>query len=113
MPKYEEFFTQLNNVLSTVGRNDVKERIGDSVNNNRTLTVSQVIRFLEGSRSAKNKRLGQSLLSVYNIIGTDAVSSRNNNRVDALDINEFLDFYGSVVILGGEYRNIIGRNVSI
>jgi len=50
MRKFEQFFTNIATVRSVLrGKiaKQVKQAIGDSVNNNRTLTVSQTIRFLE------------------------------------------------------------------
>ena len=110
-PKYKQFYNNLNIILSGLDRDTVKSSIGDSTNNNRTLTVSQVIRFLETRRNSSSKTLGQSLQSVYNIIGEEALLERNNFRVDALDINEFVRFYEASVLMLGDFRQDIGRAI--
>jgi len=112
-PKYVLFYSQLNNIINSLDPVEVKLTIGDSINNNRTLTVNQLVRFLTDSKNRKFKKLGNSLLAVKELIAADIINSRNNNRTDALDINEFLNFYGEVVISGGNYTNTIGRTVTI
>jgi hypothetical protein len=112
-PKYVSFFNQLTNTVNSLDTLDAKLSIGDSINNNRTLTVGQVIRYLTESSSRKNVRLGKSLESVYEILKDDIRDFRFNNRTDALDINEFINFYNEVVIGCGEYNHIIGRTVNL
>ena len=111
--KYINFFNELTTAVNSLDAREVKLAIGDSTNNNRTLTVKQVVRFLTSNRNRRLKRLGNSLLAVNNIIGNDVFNSRNNNRTDALDINEFINFYTEVVIGAGEYTHTIGRSVSL
>jgi len=111
--KYVNFFQQLSTVVGSLDPVEVKLTIGDSINNNRTLTINQVARFLTGSRNRRFKLLGNSLLAVKGILNEDLINSRNNNRTDALDINEFLNFYGETVINGGYLVNTIGRTVNI
>ena len=110
-PKYLVFYSNLIKLVNELDTTDVKLTIGDSINNNRTLTVGQVVRFLDSSRSRKNLKLGTSLQSVYELLRDDIKSNRINLRTDAIDINEFLNFYGEAVISQGDYRNVIGRTV--
>lgn len=112
-PKYIEFFTQLNTVINSLDPVEVKTIIGDSINNNRTLTVGQVVRFLTSTGSTTFTNLGISLENIFNITKVDIKNNRKNLRTDAIDINEFLNFYQDTVIGGGELRGLIGRNVSL
>ncbi len=111
-PKYKNFFDTLTNVVYSLDTVEVKLVLGDSINNNRTLTVSQVIRYLLSSSSRKNVALGRSLRTVFNELKEDIKFNRFNNRTDAIDINEFINFYSEAVIQYGEYRALIGRSVA-
>jgi len=111
VPKYVNFFERLNLVVSSLDRNQVKTFIGDSVNNNRTLTIGQVVRFLTNSKAKDFTNLGKSLSSLNNLLGSSIKNTRNNYRTDALDINEFLNFYQTSVINDGEFRTLISRNI--
>lgn len=110
-PKYVNFFNQLNTVVNSLDTADVKLTIGDSINNNRSLTVNQVIRFLLSSNVQQEIELGLSLQSVYGLIKSDLLNSRINNRTDALDINEFINFYSTEIIGNTQYGNVIGRSL--
>ena len=112
-PKYAVFFALLNSTLNSLDPIEVKLALGDSINNNRTLTVNQVIRFLTQAGTRRQVKLGNNLLNIFSILKDDIRANRGNLRTDALDINEFLNFYETVVIGGGEFRNTIGRNVTI
>lgn len=88
------FVTRLNNVVANLDRDTVKAAIGDSVTNNRTLTVGQVVRFLTTRRRRNLRQLGNHLESVRNAISFRAQSARidrGSNRTDAIDIYEFID----------------------
>lgn len=101
MAKYKLFFNTLITVLNRYDTTDIKLAIGDSINNHRTVTVNQVIRFLGTRRNASLKALSADLQVAYNTIREDMLSTRSyTNRTDALDINEFIDTY-SVVVIGG------------
>lgn len=112
-PKYIQFFNQLNTVVNSLDPVEVKLTLGDSINNNRTLTVGQVVRFLTSTRNRRLTKIGTSLNNVFSIVRGDIKGSRNNYRTDAIDINEFLNFYQDSVIREGEFRNVVGRNVTI
>ena len=113
MPKYNLFFNLLSGVVNTLHTKTVKSKLGDSINNNRALTVSQVIRFLESRRNSELKNLSQSLDTVFELLKEDIIENRNNHRTDAIDINEFLNFYAADVVILGNNRNVIGRSISI
>ena len=113
MPKYNVFFNLLTGVVGSLNTKSVKGRLGDSINNHRALTVSQVIRFLESRRNPELKNLGQNLDVVFELLKEDIVASRDNLRTDAVDINEFINYYGAEVIALGNHTGIIGRNISI
>ena len=113
MTKYQTFFNNLNITLEDLNPNIVKATIGDSINNNRVLTVGQVVRFLSDSRIIGNKSLGSNLSNVYTTLRNDIVSSRSNSRTDAIDINEFINFYETTVIGSGEFRTLVSKNISL
>lgn len=113
MSKYQLFYTKLLNVVSDLDTTEVKAAIGDSVNNNRTLTVGQVARFLTEAQSniRGGKTLGKNLINIYSLLRDDIVLNRTNNRTDAIDINEFFNYYESVVIGSGEFRRPVSSNL--
>ncbi len=113
MRKFQAFFLRIANLrqeLITVTPM-VKEAIGDSTNNNRTLTVNQVIRYLRVSPVKGNKKLVKQLTSVYDILREDIVSDRRQatRRTDAVDFNEFVTTYRSVVMDDRKKRLTIGK----
>lgn len=111
-PKYVNFLENLVNVVNSLDKVDVKLTIGDSINNNRTLTVTQVIRYLSCAGNRRDLRLGVSLQYVFELLKYDIKNSRLNYRTDAIDINEFINFYTDSVMTLGAYRDIIGRTVA-
>lgn len=115
-PKYAQFINNLTTVLGSLETNEVKEAIGDSTNNHRTLTVSQVIRFLESRRNGNMRILGANLAEVYELIREDLIFNRGNNRTDAIDINEFVDGFETFVLGGGRgaasLRQAVGRAIA-
>lgn len=112
MAKYRTFFNNLISVLNRYGTDDIKQAIGDSVNNNRTVTVRQVIRFLQTRRNATFKSLAQDLDFAYDSLRQDILDHRvDNSRTDAFDINEFITTYEQVVIHedAADLRRTFGR----
>lgn len=88
-----QFTTSLNNVLNRFSRDEIKTAIGDSTNNNRTVTVSQVVRFLSNSNSTNYKALGRRLNSVHDLVRNGLAMRRmfQTSRTDAHDIMELLE----------------------
>jgi hypothetical protein len=95
---YGRFFTQLTGLVGGLDTNDVKDTIGDSTNNNRTLTVRQVIRFLSSSNNPRFRSLGKRLAEVYGLLRPVVTSVRSSGRTDAVDINELLSVFEEEVI---------------
>lgn len=104
MTKYKTFFNNLISVLNRYDAAHIKTTIGDSTNNHRTATVSQVIRFLSLSNNPAFVELGSDLSEAYEALQEDLTFYRenNNNRSDAYDINEFIDIFSIVVINGDD-----------
>lgn len=103
MAKYKIFFNNLITVLNRYDNTDIKSAIGDSINNHRTVTVSQVIRFLNSRRNVTLKALGADLVVAYEALRDDLVETRSTtNRTDAFDINEFIDTYSETVLINGD-----------
>lgn len=71
--------------------------IGDSTNNNRQPSVSQVIRYFTRSSASKRQReAGNALKAVYDTYRSEIRSARHSrasSRTDAIDINEFIKFF--------------------
>ena len=77
-------------VVTTIETADVKGDVGDSTNNNRVPSVNQVIRFL----TSTNYALSSDLRRVYRSLQKNKAFKRlrrNNNRTDAIDINELVE----------------------
>lgn len=114
--RYSTFITDLQGVVETYGTNAIKTSIGDSVNNNRTVTVNQLIRFLSTRRKPKLRLLGQQLETLYsNPLIRAGVSDVRflTDRTDAIDLNEFVAAYSNVVLNGTTAaRRIVGRQLS-
>jgi len=83
----------------------VKSSLGDSTLNNRTLTVSQTIRYLEINAEYV---LATYLSNTSSFLEKDILKARNR-RTDAIDINEFVNTYRKQVIEKQKYRREIGR----
>lgn len=94
---------------------DIKKRIGDSVNNNRVPSIRQVIRYLRNLGFANYE--SQGLEYAYNLLRRKNLFHkvrRNNNRTDAYDINEFFTVIDRYVksnpTLKGQVSKAIGGN---
>jgi len=118
MPKYQQFFYDLLNLQQSVSlsKDIVKEVIGDSVNNHRTLSVNQVIRYAKANQVRNGKRVAKQIRNVYYILKPLIKHDRTNGgtgryRTDAIDFNELVSTYRAVVMNDRELRSVIGRAV--
>lgn len=115
-PLYSTFITDLQGVVDTYGTTAIKETIGDSVNNNRTVTVNQLIRFLTSRRKANLRLLGLQLETVYASPLLKAGISEIRfltDRTDAIDFSEFTAAYNNVVLTGpSAVRRTVGRQLA-
>lgn len=84
--------SSLSSVLKQFGSQEIKSAIGDSINNNRVPTVSQMSRFLKTRRSPALIQAGRRLDALYPVLSAKAksVARSRSSRTDALDINEFI-----------------------
>jgi hypothetical protein len=115
MRKFQRYFY---NLLQTskdlnVIKNIVKEVIGDSTENNRTLTVNQVIRYLEANQIRGGTRKAVRLRNVYSVLRDNILEDRqlSTKRTDAIDINELVATYRAIVMDDGKKRIKIGHAV--
>lgn len=111
MRKFQTVFNtiaELRSLLRGKRTKQVKKSLGDSVNNNRTLTVSQVVRYLNKTRDSE---LAATLQAVVEVLENEILNSRSN-RTDAIDINELVSTYRNVVMEQGRYRREIGSALS-
>lgn len=107
MRRFHTYFLHLASIRASVrGSNtkNIKRLLGDSINNNRTLTVSQLIRYakLVGTKDAARR------LEVVAAFLEQDILDRRNFRTDAIDINELVDTYRTQVIEKKKYRRQLG-----
>jgi len=116
MRKFQEFFNEIawfgSYARQTVIGRSIKRNVGDSTNNNRTITVNQAIRYFKntGRHDSAFK-----LEAVKNILEQAALTQRRKrgtNRTDALDLSELVTTYRTVVMEGKKFRRQIGTAVS-
>jgi len=107
--KYINFLDTLTTVVSSLDTSEVKSELGDSTNNHRVLTVSQVIRFLNQTGNRRLSTLAKSLNTVYGLTRPNIKNTRSEGRSDAIDINEFINFYSSQVVGRGVLRSQVSR----
>ena len=114
MTKYNLFYNNLINTVNVFNNNLVKATIGDSINNNRTLTVGQVVRYLNSGNSGIKgaKALGTNIANVFNILRNDINANRMNNRTDAVDYFEFIYAYQNFVIGSGEFKKEVSNTLN-
>jgi hypothetical protein len=97
-PKYHQFITNLLNIVNSVSNTQIKEIIGDSVNNHRTVSVIQTVRFLD---QIGESDLAAGLEDTFNLLRDDlkqARLARGTTRRDAFDIYEFADLYDDLLL---------------
>ena len=107
MRKFEETFKRLavaRSLLRGPETNVIKKSLGDSTKNNRTLTVSQVQRYLTFVGAYSTVRLIQASLTIL----TPYILKARKNRTDAIDFNELVTTYRIVVMNKKKFRREIG-----
>ncbi len=84
----------ITSVMREFGTNGIKSVIGDSTNNNRVVSVSQLSRFLRTRRRGDLRSTGQLLSGIYPQVRSEAtaVSRISSFRNDALDVNELVTY---------------------
>lgn len=112
MAKYKLFFMFLTALrsLSRSGRSNTrfKKTIGDSTNNNRTLTVNQLIRVL----AKRDPFMSKEIEIVYGILRSRILQDRVKrgvNRTDAIDLSELTNTYRNVVMNKRQLRRQVGQ----
>lgn len=97
MPKYQRFFKKIAKFRSdmrySANSDSVKDLIGDSTQNNRTVTVNQVHRYLVQTGQVTN---AERLAATYEVLRPIIKSTRlydGCQRTDAIDIDEFVRVY--------------------
>jgi hypothetical protein len=111
MTKYQQFTTDLmylTNFALTNGR-FIKKTVGDSTNNNRTVSVNQVVRALNGTKSRKLGNIRKNVQTVYPLVRGDIRSLRTLrgvNRTDAYDLVEFIETLG---VLNGTFGRAVNH----
>ena len=111
MRRFQEAFNVLTTLRSEVRgfkTKVVKSAIGDSINNNRTVTVNQAIRFAK-KRKLRSLAL---ILSITSSILEEKILESRGNRTDAIDLNELVTTYRNVVMNGKQLRRQIGVALS-
>ena len=109
MTKAQKFVNNLTDVLNDINVVKVKKSIGDSTNNNRTLTVNQVIRYLTSRRKTNLKKLGEDLQTIYGnrkVRKLLKVLRTSSSRTDSVDVSEFLQALSVCVQLPSFTRSV-------
>lgn len=85
--------TKINNLVENVnaivendGIDNIKSYIGDSVSNNRTVSVRQLIRYFVATREV---HLAKNLEMAYSLLRNKIKRRRSSARTDAIDLSEF------------------------
>lgn len=107
MSKSQKLVLSVLDVLEQFDTDTIKTKIGDSVNNNRTVTVSQFIRFLSTFNKRKWVDLAVNLDLVYNTYRSDIIDFRLSNRTDAVDINELIYFLDEHGLMSSVSRKLV------
>lgn len=84
------FVSTLERVLSDLDQSRVKRSIGDSTQNNRTISVNQLVRFLTRRGNRGDQILARRISTLLESV-RDLVSLNRINRTDAVDVSEFLE----------------------
>lgn len=90
MARIDGFFNVIEGIVSNVGSTVIKTEIGDSIENHRTLTVNQLVRFLTNSDNKATRNLGYRLREIYVAARVSNNIRRTPGRTDAVDINELI-----------------------
>jgi hypothetical protein len=107
MSKIDTFLQDLETRISNIEPFVVKAVLGDSTNNNRALSVNQIIKYFTAhDASKKQRKVGQQLREVYPITRKYLRELRLNSRTDAVDINEFLKEFKFVVSVLGLQKQV-------
>jgi hypothetical protein len=110
--KHINFSRSIRNIVNNYNHYGIKRAIGDSVNNHRVPTVNQIVRFLtRRNASAKQRHVGKQLKNVYSVLRPKAleVARVENNRTDAMDINEFLFAYAVLVSVDQKVKSQVKK----
>ncbi len=114
MRKFQRFFNNIANVRANLrgeATKVAKYSIGDSTNNNRTLTVKQTIRYLD---EVGNDELATALDNVSRILENEVLAQRRevgSRRTDAIDIGELVSVYRQEVMNKRRLRREIGNTL--
>jgi hypothetical protein len=114
MAKINALVNVVRDEVSNLSNNfGVKMNIGDSIDNNRVITVRQTIRYLNNDPTVRT--VGQDLDTVYSFLlkqGLFKKLRRNKNRSDAYDINEFFTVFNRYVNNNPVLKSVLGRKIS-
>jgi hypothetical protein len=111
-PRYQTFFNVIVELRSLLrdqqNTKNIKLKVGDSINNNRTITVNQVIRYFY---SVGADSIASEIASVYEYLRPVILNARDlsTQRTDSIDFSEFVNVYREYVMNQRHERNTIGR----
>lgn len=116
MPKYQKFFYDLLDVQQYTNENKytIKKLLLDSTANNRTVSVNQILRYTASIGRPKATKFARQLGQVYSILKPRIKNERRSTtkRTDAIDLNELVSTYRSVVMNDRELRQVVGQALS-
>ena len=114
MRKFQKFFYDLLKVTEDIDPVILKSSIGDSVHNNRVISVNQLVRYLTTSKNRGDKVTGKRLEKVHNKLLKNYITFgsrpfRKVKRNDAVDINEFIKEYRNTVMNSKVFRHSVNN----
>jgi hypothetical protein len=111
MRRFQEAFTVLTEfryMARGFNTKVIKGSIGDSIQNNRTITLGQAIRFANRIGLTKTALL----IEVTAAVLEEEILNTRTSRTDAIDLNELVTTYRNVVMNKGKFRREIGSALS-
>lgn len=102
MRKFERVFNKIakfrSDMRNSANSKSVKELIGDSTSNHRTVTVNQAIRYLEYTGQRKTAKQVRAAYAVLRNEITYARAFDGVVRTDAIDLDEFVRTFRNEVM---------------
>ncbi len=116
MRKFQEYFNNLawfrSYARQTAVTRSIKMIVGDSTNNNRTLTVGQAIRYFKRVGRTTDATKLEAVKAILEPVVLKQRRKEGNRRTDAVDLSELVTAYRVVVMEGKKLRRQIGTAVS-
>lgn len=114
MTKFQKFFYELLAVqrYTKEHKHLIKKTLQDSTDNNRTVSVNQVLRYTSSLGRGKATKFARQLSVVYGVLKPFIQDDRIvTSRTDAIDLSELVNTYRSVVMNNKKLRRTISSKI--